>query len=157
MEGPINLHPTSSTFIEDYKRYKAKQHEIWINNTIEVQRLVSDGNGGTRVVNIRRPKPIEAVIQPYLPPEPLGEYYSPRELQAIQLTNEAQQIIESRNTLLLKAEARLQALQGKYRTNRSQRYRYINLKRSVARLRQAAEEHHEIKPKTSHHGEPTKH
>jgi len=109
------------------------------------------------VVNIRRPKPIETVNQPYLPPEPLGENYSPRELQAIQLANETQQTIESRNILLLKAEARLQALQGKYRTNRSQRYRYINLKRSIARLRQAAEKHHELKPKPIHHGDPTKH
>ena len=110
MERSINLYPASSTFIEDYQRYKAKQQEIWITNTVLVQRLVPNGNGGTRVVNIRRPKPIETVIQPYQAHEPLEEYYSPRELQAIQLRSETQQIIEHHNTLLLKAEAKLRRL-----------------------------------------------
>ena len=147
MEIPFNLHPASPKFIEDYKRYKAKQQEIWNNNTILIKHLVSDGKGGTRVLNIRRPKSSDEVEQlPVIAPLGVYQQFSTGELKVIQLKNETQAIIEARNSQLLKVEAKLNTLQGNYRSNRSQCYRYINLKRSVARLRQAAEQNNELTP-----------
>ena len=73
MNTPFRDTPNSAEFEEDHKAYQAKRLKIWNDRAVLIKQLITEPNGETRVIHVRRLK-AEDEKERRPPPAPLEAY-----------------------------------------------------------------------------------